>query len=217
MVTSSRRERKKAANRERIVRAGIELFGKHGIDAVTVDRIAEAADVGKGTVYNYFQTKEEVVVAFMVDLERRVQARLRRTIGRDGSLETVLADFIRHQFRLKKPHHAFVRVFLARMFTESAAFLPYLVEMQKVIDPPLEELFGGLQRRGVIRQDANIPSVVQAFKTMHFGLTAVWAVEGPPFHGTEQMIDANVKLFCEGLAPRRGSARGQGGKEAMRQ
>ena len=27
------------------------------------------------------------------------------------------------------------------------AFLPYLVEMQKVIDPPLEELFGGPQRR----------------------------------------------------------------------
>ena len=201
MVTTSRRKRKKEANRARIVEAGIALFAKHGIDAVTVDRIAEAADVGKGTVYNYFQTKEEVVVAFMVDLERKVQARLRRSMARGGSLETGLADFIRHQFRLKQPHHAFVRVFLASMFSESAAFLPYLVEMQKVIDPPLEALFGDFQRRGAIRQDVDIASVIQAFKTMHFGLTAVWAVEGPPFRGTEQMLDANVRLFCEGMRP----------------
>jgi hypothetical protein len=115
----------------------------------------------------------------------------------------VLGEFIRHQFRLKKPHHAFVRVFLARMFTDTEAFLPYLVEMQKVIDPPLEELFGGLQRRGAMRQDVLLAKVVQAFKTMHFGLTAVWAVEGPPFRGTEQMIASTLKLFCDGLERRR--------------
>jgi hypothetical protein len=44
----SRRERKKSAIRERIIAKGMELFARHGIADVTVDQIAEAADVGKG-------------------------------------------------------------------------------------------------------------------------------------------------------------------------
>jgi AcrR family transcriptional regulator len=202
MVISSRRDRKKEATRIQIVKVGIELFSKHGIEAVTVDQIAEAADVGKGTIYNYFQTKEDVVVAFMVDLERTVQTRLRRAVSQLGSAETVLTDFIRQQFRLKKAYHAFVRVFLARMFLQTDAFLPYLVQMQTVIDPPLEELFRGLQQRGAIRQDVNIPSLIQVFKTMHLGVTAIWAIEGPPFRGAEQILAAEMKLFCEGLVTR---------------
>jgi AcrR family transcriptional regulator len=202
MVIFSRRDRKKEATRIQIVKAGIELFSKHGIDAVTVDQIAEAADVGKGTIYNYFQTKEDVVVAFMVDLERTVQTRLRRAVSQMGPAETVLTDFIRQQFRLKKAYHAFVRVFFARMFLQTDAFLPYLVQMQTVIDPPLEELFRGLQQRGAIRQDVNLPSLIQVFKTMHLGVTAIWAIEGPPFRGAEQILAAEMKLFCEGLVTR---------------
>jgi AcrR family transcriptional regulator len=202
MVMLSRRDRKKAVTRAQIVQVGIELFSKHGIEAVTVDQIADAADVGKGTLYNYFQTKEDIVVAFMVDLERKVQARVRRAVSKPGSAEAVLTAFIRQQFRLKKAYHAFVRVFLARMLLETDAFLPYLVEMQKTIDPPLAELFRGLSQRGAIREDLHLPSVIQAFKTMHLGLTMVWAIEGPPFRGTEQILSVEMKLFCEGVVKR---------------
>src|SRR5216683_6160125 len=94
----SRRARKKAAVRARIVTAGIELFSRYGIADVTVDQIAEAADVGKGTIYNYFQTKEDIVVAFMVDLERTVQARVRDFKSRQRSVAGVLINFVRAQF-----------------------------------------------------------------------------------------------------------------------
>jgi DNA-binding NarL/FixJ family response regulator len=65
-----------------------------------------------------------------------------------GSLDSILAEFIRLQFRKKRRYHQFVRVFLAQMFTES--FLPYMMEMQKAIDPPMEKLFHGLQRRRLL-------------------------------------------------------------------
>ncbi len=138
----------------------------------------------------------------MLDLERKVQARLQRQLPTSQSVETALVEFIRHQFRLKKPHHAFVRVFLARMFADAEAFLPYLVEMQQAIDPPLEALFQRLQARRAIRPDLAIPPVVHAFKTLHFGLTAVWAIEGPPFHGTDATLVPTVRVFCEGLVRR---------------
>ena len=140
-----RRERKKAAVRAHILTTAIELFSQHGIDSVTVDQIADAADIGKGTVYNYFSTKEDIVVAFMVDFETRVQAKVRRLVASKGSLESILAGFIRFQFQMKEPYHQFVRVFLGQMFLRTEQFIPYMVEMQKTIDPPLEALFRGLQ------------------------------------------------------------------------
>jgi AcrR family transcriptional regulator len=203
MVTNpaeSRRERKKAAVRARIVAAGIELFSRHGIADVTVDQIAEAVDIGKGTIYNYFQTKEDIVVAFMVDLERRVQAKLSRFSASKAPVDSILTDFIRLQFKLKTPHNAFVRVFLGQMFSHTEQFIPYMAEMQKVIDPPLEKLLSGLQQRGAIRTDVSLPELILVFKTIHLGLTALWAVEGPPFRAAERILKQEIKLFCQGLA-----------------
>lgn len=196
---ATRRERNKAAVRSRIMTAAIGLFGRHGIDEVTVDQIAEAADIGKGTVYNYFQTKEDIIVAFMVDLERKVQARARKFAASDLPPEGILADFIRVQFRLKRRYYKFVRVFLGQMFLRTGQFLPYMLEMQKVIDPPLEDLFRRLQDRGLVRKDVSLPEIIQAFKTVHLGLTSVWAVEGPPFRQTEGAVEQAARLFWEGM------------------
>lgn len=195
----SRRERKKLAFRSRIIAVAIELFSRDGIENVTVEQIAEAADIGKGTVYNYFETKEAIIVAFMVELERRVQARVRRLMATTGSLDSILAEFIRLQFRLKKRYHKFVRVFLGQMFLHTDSFLPYMAEMQKAIDPPMDELFRALQHRGLLRRDINVAELILTFKTIQLGLTALWAVEGPPFRGTEHVLQQEIRLFCEGL------------------
>jgi AcrR family transcriptional regulator len=199
----TRRERKKAAVRTQVVATAIELFSRHGLDEVTVDRIAQAADIGKGTIYNYFATKEDIVVAFMVDLEKKVQAKVLRFVASRKPLASILADFIRFQFRGKAPYHPFVRVFLAQMFARTEQFLPYMVEMQKTIDPPLEAFFKGLQERGLVRKDVHLPELIVTFKTIHLGLTALWAVEGPPFRQTEKTLIHEMKLFCEGLKGKR--------------
>jgi AcrR family transcriptional regulator len=206
MVTDIRvplRQRKKAAARAKIIATAIELFSRHGLVEVTVEHIADMADVGKGTIYNYFATKEDIVVAFMADLETKIQARPRRSATSKGSLGFILTEFLRDNFRLKKPHHAFVRVFLGQMFVRTEQFLPYMVEMQKAIDPPLEKLFRSLQERGVMRKDVQIAQLIPVFKTIHLGLTALWAVEGPPFRGTEMVLNQEIKLFCEGLENRK--------------
>jgi AcrR family transcriptional regulator len=202
-VINARRERKKTAIRQNIVDTAIELFGRHGLDDVTVEHIADVADLGKGTLYNYFQTKEDIVVAYMVQKEEQVQSRIRRLTVSRGSLASILTEYILFQFRLKRPYHRFVRVFLAQMFLRTEQFIPYAMEMQKSIDANLETLFRGLQERGVLRKDVAIPDLIVVFKTAHMGLTALWAVEGPPFRGTEQIVRREMKLFCEGLETRK--------------
>ncbi|HUA14292.1 MAG TPA: TetR/AcrR family transcriptional regulator [Verrucomicrobiae bacterium] len=198
-VVISRRKRKKTAIRAQILTTAMKLFSRHGLDAVTVDQIAEAADVGKGTIYNYFKTKEDVVVAFMADIESRVQSKLGRLVASAGPLELILAQFIEFQFRLKKQYHQFVRVVLGQMFVHTEHFLPYMIEMQKVIDPQLEALLLRLQKRGLVRGDIDLSQLMLVFKTMHLGLTALWAIEGPPFRQTTETLRQEMKFFCEGI------------------
>jgi AcrR family transcriptional regulator len=70
-----RRQRRRAETRERIFRAALGLFAEHGFVATTVEEITEAADVGKGTFFNYFRNKEDVLSALAeVQLDKYAHA-----------------------------------------------------------------------------------------------------------------------------------------------
>lgn len=56
------RQRKKLAAWRTIRQTAMGLFGERGYDAVTVDEIAESAGVSRTTFFNYFATKEAVVL-----------------------------------------------------------------------------------------------------------------------------------------------------------
>lgn len=60
---SGLRARKKAATRVALSDAALQLALEHGVDAVTVDAIAEAAGVSTRTFHNYFSSKEEAMLS----------------------------------------------------------------------------------------------------------------------------------------------------------
>jgi AcrR family transcriptional regulator len=204
VITSvGRRQRAKVACRTRIIHAGIRLFGERGLDAVTVDDIAAAADVGKGTIYNYFRTKEDIVVAFMADIERTVNAALRDLDAATRPLAETLVEFMRLQFQMKAPYHRFVRVFFAQMFLHTDRFLPQMAEMHQMTRATIQTVLVALQRRRAIRADVSIEDLTLVFGNMQLGLTALWAVEGPPFQTTHHVLEREVALFCEGIETRK--------------
>src|ERR1700719_686761 len=57
--------------RARILDAAYELFSRHGINAVGIDRIISEAPVAKATLYHHFASKEELVRAFLELREKR--------------------------------------------------------------------------------------------------------------------------------------------------
>jgi len=57
-----RRERNKQAKLERITAAASALFAEHGVDDVTTQQIADAADIGTGTLFLYAKTKGELLL-----------------------------------------------------------------------------------------------------------------------------------------------------------
>ncbi|WP_346764564.1 TetR/AcrR family transcriptional regulator [Rhodococcus sp. HNM0569] len=61
------RERKKRQTRRDIARAAYEAVSELGLDGATVETIAERAGVSTRTFFNYFDTKDDAVVAMVVD------------------------------------------------------------------------------------------------------------------------------------------------------
>nr|WP_245428204.1 TetR/AcrR family transcriptional regulator [Roseiarcus fermentans] len=86
---SDRRSRKRLATRRAISLAADRLFRERGFDHVTVDEIAEAADVGRMTVFNHFARKEDMF--FDRDEEGReiLQETLRRRDPGVSPIETL--------------------------------------------------------------------------------------------------------------------------------
>lgn len=68
---------RQARNREALVTAGHKVMSQKGIDAATMQEIAALADVGAGTVYSYFRSKDELAVAVleraMLNLALRIE------------------------------------------------------------------------------------------------------------------------------------------------
>ncbi len=85
------RDRKKARRREDIIAAAIELFEKKGIDATTIADIAEACDVSAPTVFNYFGSKDGILVAIAEEGTQRKRESGSRRPRLDG---VPLADIV---------------------------------------------------------------------------------------------------------------------------
>jgi AcrR family transcriptional regulator len=61
----NRTDRKKLKTQRLIIDAAVALFTQNGYENVTMESIAEKADIAKGTLYNYFPSKEAIVHAFL--------------------------------------------------------------------------------------------------------------------------------------------------------
>ena len=76
-----RRARRRAETRARLLEAARATFARQGIDATRINEITDEADVGFGSFYNYFESKDAIVAAVV---EETVEA-AGRAIDYDGS------------------------------------------------------------------------------------------------------------------------------------
>jgi len=131
----SRRERKKIETRQRLRRAALALFKNHGYDETTVEQIAGAADVAKGTFFNYFETKEAILPAVAEWRMREIRERVSPESGAPASpvarirlvLRSVAEDRIsdpqltHHLIAAGQPPHSEPVRALARLLAELVA------------------------------------------------------------------------------------------------
>lgn len=86
----SLRERKKQQTRAAIIAKAVDLFNTQGFYSTSIDDIADAADVSRGTFFNYFGYKEAVIVEFGRDLMVRLTAQVEGQLKEKVNAERII-------------------------------------------------------------------------------------------------------------------------------
>lgn len=81
--------------RPRLVEAACAVFAEKGYASTRVADIAERAGVGKGTVYEYFTSKEELLFAVFESINMDISARMETALAAGGSTEEQLHNLLR--------------------------------------------------------------------------------------------------------------------------
>lgn len=198
--SSSRRERHRTATRERLFRAALRLFAERGYLETTVEDITDAADVGKGTFFNYFPTKEHVLTTFgdeRVAVIQRAAEEARKTKGQVLPVIKNLATYLAG-LSAETPE------LLRSIYAANASCGPARAEMQKRIQSArklMTEMFSIAQQRGEIRAGLCSADLARLTQLIFHGVTLAWALS--PDEGlletTEAVWDLITPAFS--LAP----------------
>lgn len=93
MTPVIRRKKEKEQRRKTILRAAQQLFYKKGFRSVTVESIAKQARLSKGTVYLYFNSKEELYAQVLLNEVEKFQERVNHIIKTGSSASEMLFDY----------------------------------------------------------------------------------------------------------------------------
>ena len=105
--------------REQLLDAGRAVFSELGFHSATVDQIADRAGVGKGTVYLYFRSKQELYFAIV---EHDLEELYAETVQQMGKAETAF-DRIRAYMRVRCEFAESRHDFLRLLATESGTLI----------------------------------------------------------------------------------------------
>jgi len=143
-----RRERKKRETRERILQVARSQFTRQGYDAVTVEALAEAADISKPTLFNYFPSKMAILQALVPGVDERFAAAIERFRAEGGTAEEQLARFFAFGADMTRKTPMLTR---ALLILALRAYEDPLYSVDRHRWPSLHESFCAMLRDGVAR------------------------------------------------------------------
>ena len=194
------RDRKRAHTRARLAQAAVALFAQNGVDNVTIAEIAAKAGVGKGTLYNYYACKEDILLDFLAGVEAGALPMIASPRVKGRTLAQVLNAAAWSLLRAKAEHYLYARHVLARFVGGDAAFLARSGPFQAAIYAAFAAMFAKLQDEGFVARAWKADDLALRFTVLHLGLSAFWAIEGPPFVNARRIVRGQTEIFARGIA-----------------
>jgi AcrR family transcriptional regulator len=111
--TLPRREREKLRQRQEILEAARELFSKKGYHSVSMHEIAQKAEFAIGTLYRFFQNKEDLYQVLLLDQWDRFEEAIVSAINESDDEIEKLRNYVRTRVERVRANLSSVRLFLA--------------------------------------------------------------------------------------------------------
>lgn len=98
----------KKKNREKILQVAEKLFARKGYEQTTTRDISEACNMAKGTLFNYFQSKETLAMTLVAQaMDKGQKNYLRRKSGRESFVEELFL-LVASELRALRPYRAYI-------------------------------------------------------------------------------------------------------------
>ena len=192
-----RRQRRAAETRLRLFRCALQLFAERGFPNVTVEDITEAADVGKGTFFNYFESKDHVL-GVMAEIQLG-KVREALTLAESGK-QTIYS--VLHRLFLRVAEEPGRSPDLARALISS-----FLASegVRGLIDRNMSEgrkmvaqIVAAGQKRGEIDPHLKKEKVAIQLQQAFMGTLLLWSLQGQP--ALETWIEESFQHFWRAIA-----------------
>jgi AcrR family transcriptional regulator len=173
---AGRRERHRLETRDRLYRAALALFAERGFLETTVEDITEAADVGKGTFFNYFPTKEHILAEFGGQRTAAVERALQKARATKGSVLDVFRELVGDAVGQADKSAALLRAIFAA-HASCTSVREELVKRMHVARRILAQIVLLAQERGEIRRDIPAMDLARMTQRIFMGVTMSWSIK----------------------------------------
>jgi TetR/AcrR family transcriptional regulator, fatty acid metabolism regulator protein len=151
--------RKRVGNkRARIITAAASLFGQKGYHDTTTAEIAESAGVAAGTIYIYFSSKEELLVAVFEEFLGRHMDRLRDGIAQEPTPAKKAKRMLSLGLQLMQDNPDSARIFLSQLRQSTKMITTVAKRSSRVYKDIIEDVLSEAVEAGVCRK-IGVPSV----------------------------------------------------------
>ena len=194
-----RRQRRSAEIRERLFRAALDLFAEKGFTETTVEDITEAADVGKGTFFNYFPSKDHILLAFgemqLCKLEEAIKIARTTNEPMPQFLRSLSVRMTQEPTRNPAIIRALLQAYLSTTPVREA-----MIDLQTRVHALHTQMIQLGQDRGEIRSDLPAAEIAYVFRQTIFGTLLIWSLYGDAT--LHARIEGAFNVLWSGLSPR---------------
>ena len=194
-----RRERRRAGTLDHVARVAADLFEARGYDATTMEQIAAAADVAKGTLYNHFPTKEAVLAHWMHLTLADDAPRLRASLDRPGSFEDKLTRLFAESAQWMQAHRAWLLPYFRHRFLHIDSEVGAARSQRpRDLAAVLAWLIAQAQRDGTLHTGLTAEHLAALLHQLYFAALMRWLTV--PGRALSDEFAAAVELFMRGAA-----------------
>jgi AcrR family transcriptional regulator len=192
----SRRERKKFETEQKLIKAAIGLVSEKGLFDVTVEQITERADVGKGTFFNYFPSKEHLL-ASIFDSKREQVAMAGDLMRAATDVKAALHKFV--QFAINEPKRTpqMVQSIFSSSLTNPSVREPFCALVNEARTTVQIALERG-QELGQVRRDIEALEMAKFLQQVLVGTQSIWAMSDPT-SDLDERIEVAFEIFWRGV------------------
>jgi TetR/AcrR family fatty acid metabolism transcriptional regulator len=145
------------ARRRAILESAVRVFAEHGFFAARIRDIAAGAGVAEGTIYLYFEGKDDLLLTAFREKVNEFCAAARDVLSPDASFPDRLARFIRLQFESIEAEPALATVLLLESRQSSKFYGGAVRDVMKMYATAIDELLASGVASGEMRAGVDVP------------------------------------------------------------